>query len=161
MVNNCSQSGKKAKNIPSNTKDESQPAVKNTTYSPQNLSEKVNDSKPAPSVFDDESSTHHDPPHWGTRPGIKQTSISKSLPLRDHQRATESLVTGLKPPDTVKVWLRQTVFLKDWDLNTHLCEIVEGVYTESPTESPNTALNVVDCNWRQLRGGRRIKVRWL
>ncbi|RBR10188.1 uncharacterized protein FIESC28_09574 [Fusarium coffeatum] len=161
MVNNCSQSGKKGKNIPSNTNGESQPAVEKTSYSPQNLSEKVNDSIPAPSVFDDEPSTRYDPPHAATRPWIKQMSISKSLPLCDHQKATESLVTGLKPPDTVKAWLRQTMLPKDWSVNTHLCEIIEGVYAESPTESPNIDLNVVDCNWRELRDGRKIKIRWL
>ena len=161
MVNNCSQSDKKGKNIPSNTKDESQSAVENTSYSSQNLSEEVNDSIPAPSVFNDESSTRYDPPHASTRPWIKQTSISKSFPLRDHQKGTEFLVTGLTPPDTVKAWLRRTLLLKDWGVNTHLCEIINGVYVESPTESPNIELGVVHCNWRQLRDGKKIKIRWL
>ncbi|CAG7560904.1 unnamed protein product [Fusarium equiseti] len=61
MVNNCSQFGKKGDNIPSNNKDESKTAVEYTPSSPRNLSEEVNYSIPAPSVFDDEPPTHYEP----------------------------------------------------------------------------------------------------
>ncbi|KAH7185125.1 uncharacterized protein B0J16DRAFT_398823 [Fusarium flagelliforme] len=161
MANNRSQLDKKKANIASNPNDESQPAVNYTPLIPENPSEGADYSKPARSVSDGERPSHHDPPHVANKPWIKQTSISESLPLRDHQRETESLATGLKPADTVKAWLRNSFFLKDWDANTHLCEIIEGVYAESPTESPNIELSVVESNWRALRDGKKIKIRWL
>ncbi|RFN53432.1 mg2+ transporter [Fusarium flagelliforme] len=161
MANNRSQLDEKKANIASNPNGESQPAVNYTPFSPENPSEGADYSKPARSVSDGERPSHHDPPHVAKKPWIKQTSISESLPLRDHQRETKSLATGLKPADTVKAWLRNSFFLKDWDANTHLCEIIEGVYAESPTESPNIELSVVGSNWRVLRDGKKIRIRWL